>query len=198
MSYFAVTIDFWCRVDVQTSDKRLMERVRDSDMVAFRALFNRYQPIIFRRALCHTRQTDLSHDIVQETFVRIWEHRTTLRPHRSFLALALSISTNLVLDAAKHRKVRERLEGRILRPTLSDGDDPHEALELTMLEDELDAVINEGLGEKCRTVFLLSRFEGKSNREIAEFLGLSPKTVENQINHALKVLRKRLRSYLEG
>jgi RNA polymerase sigma-70 factor (ECF subfamily) len=185
-------------VEEQTSDMRLMERVRDSDMEAFRALFDRYQPIIFRQALFHTRQTDLSHDVVQETFVRIWERRTSLRPHRSFLALAMSISNNLVLDVAKHRKVRERLEGKIPRPTLSEGDDPHEALELTMLEDELVAVINEGLGEKCRTVFLLSRFEGKSNREIAELLGLSPKTVENQINHALKVLRKRLWRYIEG
>jgi len=174
-----------------------MEKVKDSDIEAFRTLFSRYQSVIFRQVLFQTRQTDLSHDIVQETFVRIWEHRASLRPHRSFLALALSISNNLIRDAIKHRKVRERLEGEVPRPVLSEGDDPYEALQLSMLEEELTAIIKEGLGEKCRTVFLLSRFEGMSNREIAELLGLSPKTVENQIHHALKVLRTKLGRYLK-
>ncbi len=183
-------------MEPQTSDMQLMEKVRDSDMEAFRALFDRYQPIIFRQALFHTHQTDLAHDIVQETFVRIWGHRSTLRPHHSFLALALSICHNLVLDAVKHRKVRERLDEEIPRPALSEGDDPHEALQRTMLEEKLATVINEELGEKCRTVFLLSRFEGMAHREIAELLGVSTKTVENQINHALKVLRKELHGYL--
>src|SRR5512133_3765014 len=142
-----------------------MERLRDSDEESFRILFERFQPIIFRQVLFRTHQTDLSHDIVQETFVKIWERRASLRPHHSFLALALSVSNNLVLDAVKHRKVRERLEEQIPRPPLSEGDDPHEALQRTMLEEELAAVINRELGEKCRTVFLLSRFEGMSNRE---------------------------------
>lgn len=174
----------------------LMEKVRDSDVEAFRDLFDRYQPILFRQALFYTRQSDFAHDIVQETFVRIWEHRATLRPHRSFLALALSICHNLVLDSAKHKKVRERLEKEIPRPALSEGDDPHEALQRIVLEEQLARVINEHLGEKCRTVFLLSKFERMGNREIADLLGVSPKTVENQINHALKVLRRRLRKYL--
>ncbi len=179
-----------------TSDMLLMEKVRDSDVGAFRDLFTRYQPVLFRQALFYTRQDDVAHDIVQETFVRIWERRASLRPHRSFLALSLSICHNLVLDLAKHKRVRERLEQEIPRPVLSEGDDPHEALQRLMLEEELARVIRDDLGEKCRTVFLLSRFERMTNREIAELLGISPKTVENQINHALKVLRSRLRRYL--
>ena len=65
-----------------------------------------------------------------------------------------------------------------------------------MLQERISAIINEDLPAKCRNVFRLSRLEGKSNREIADLLGLSVKTVENQINRALKVFRKRLRGYL--
>jgi RNA polymerase sigma-70 factor, ECF subfamily len=176
---------------------RLMERVKDSDTEAFRVLFDRYQPIMFRQVLFSTRQADPAHDIVQETFVRIWARRASLRPHQSFLALALSICHNLVLDSVKHRKVRERLEEEVPRPALSEGDDPYEALQRSLLEEQLSMVINENLGERCRTVFLLSRFEEMTHREIAELLGVSPKTVENQINHALKVLRRKLWRYLE-
>jgi RNA polymerase sigma-70 factor (ECF subfamily) len=162
-------------------------------MEAFRTLFERYQPVVFRQVLFQTRHVDLAHDIVQETFVRIWEHRTTLKPHLSFLAFALRISRNLVRDAARHRAVRERLQNAIPAPSLSEGDDPAEALQATTLEERLIEVINGELAEKCRRIFLLSRFEGMSNREIAELLGLSVRTVEHQINRALKVLRKQLK-----
>jgi RNA polymerase sigma-70 factor (ECF subfamily) len=135
----------------------------------------------------------MAHDIVQETFVRIWETRERLRPDLSFLALALRISGNLMLDAMRHRQMRERLRGQIPGPALSEGDDPEQAARLSALQEELGRVLNHELGERCRTIFLLSRFERMSNREIAGTLGISEKTVENQISHAMKVLRRRLR-----
>jgi RNA polymerase sigma-70 factor (ECF subfamily) len=166
-------------------------------MEAFRVLFDRYQPIIFRQALFRTREIDLSHDVVQETFLRIWERRSSLKPHLSFLAYALRISENIVRDTFRHRKTRQRLEGNIPPPALSVGDDPAESLQLTMLQEKLNAVINEGLPERCRLVFTLSRFEGKSNQEIADLLKISVKTVENQIGHALKVMRKKMKGYVK-
>jgi RNA polymerase sigma-19 factor, ECF subfamily len=174
-----------------TSDVQLLERLKDSDEEAFRALFHRYQPIVFRQVYFRTRQTDVSHDIVQETFVRIWERRAVLKPHLSFLAYAMRISGNLVRDAARHRAVRARVDGTIPPSPMSEGDDPLEAVQAAMLEERITAIIGT-LPEKCRRTFLLSRFEGKSNQEIAELLGLSVRTVEHQINHALKVLRKSL------
>lgn len=174
-------------------DSELIQRVRDSDREAFRILFEKYQPIVLRQVLSQTRELDPSHDIVQETFLRIWERRPFLKPHLSFPALAFRISGNLVRDAARHRRTRERLRGSVPPPALSEGDNPEEALELTMLTERLAAVIAK-LPLKCRTVFLLSRFERMGNSEIATLLGISVRTVENQINHALKVLRKRLGS----
>lgn len=178
------------------TETQLLEGVRDSDLEAFRTLFERYQPMVFRHALFRTRDTDLAHDIVQETFIRIWEHRLSLRPQLSILGYALRISENLIRDAFRRRRTHQRLEAEIPPPTMSAGDDPGEALQLAMLQEKLVAVINDNLPERCRMIFLLSRFEGKSNREIADLLGLSVKTVENQVNHALKVLRKRMRGYV--
>ena len=60
------------------------------------------------------------------------------------------------------------------------------------LEEELLRIVDEELGERCRMIFLLSRAGGKTNREIADMLQVKMKTVENQLTHALKVLRKRL------
>lgn len=179
------------------NEQDLIRRVSESDFEAFRELFNRYQPIVYRRNFFLTHDADLAHDIVQETFVRIWEKRRTLRKELSILALAFRISRNLVLDSARHRKVEERFRDRVPQPGLSEGDDPGEAAELSSLQEKLRKALNENLGERCRTIFLLSKFERMSTREIAVLLGIREKTVENQIAHALKVLRKRLAAYLE-
>jgi RNA polymerase sigma-70 factor (family 1) len=173
-------------------DRDLIRKVRESDTEAFRELFSRYQPVVFRHSLFRAHDVDLAHDIVQETFVRIWETRGRLRPDLSFLALALRIAGNLLLDAVRHRQMRERLRDQIPHPAPSEGDDPEEIARLSALQDQLRRILNDELGERCRTIFLLSRFERLSNGEIARILGIRVKTVENQISHALRVLRRRL------
>ena len=180
----------------RVTDSELLERVRDSDAEAFRTLFNQYQPLVFRHVLYQTRNVDLAHDIVQESFLRIWERRASLKPHLSIVAYLFRISGNLVRDDIKHRNVQRKLEHAIPPPTPSEGDDPEEALRMATLKRELVNAVNVSLPEKCRTIFLLSRMEGKSNKQIAELLGIATKTVENQLHHALKVLRKRLRGHV--
>ncbi len=155
-------------------------------------LFERYQPLLFRLILAQLHDSDHAHDVVQETFIRIWDHRASLDPDRPILAYALRITDNLIRDAARRRSVRERHQSDVPQPNRSEGDDPEQALEVLMLQEQIGSIISEDLPERCRSVFILSRFEGKSAGEIAALLGLSVKTVENQIGHALKVLRKRL------
>jgi RNA polymerase sigma-70 factor, ECF subfamily len=170
------------------TDAQLLEQVKNSDMEAFRSLFERYQPILFRQVVYQTRETDLAHDIVQQTFISVWEHRSSLQPHLSFLAYILRISRNLIIDTGKHQKIRDRIDAELPPPARSELDDPAEALQLTMLQEKIIALIND-LPRKCREIFLLSRFEGKTNREIANLLQLSVRTVEHQISNALKFLR---------
>jgi len=179
-------------VEDTSQDIALLTRVKDSDPDAFGELFRKYQPFVYRQVFFRVRDADTSHEIVQETFVRIWEHRTSLKPHLPFLALTLRVSRNLVRDLARHQSTRERLAQEIPAPSPSEGDDPAEALHLRILEQRIVEILNSRLGERCRTVFLLSRYEGKSHREIAEMLGITEKTVENQITRALNALRKGL------
>ncbi|MEK6650632.1 MAG: RNA polymerase sigma-70 factor [Bacteroidota bacterium] len=174
------------------SDTQLLERTRESDEEAFRLLFERYQPILFRTMLASVRDPDEAHDLVQETFVRVWQHRGSLRPGLPFLGYVLRIARNQLRDAAKRREVREKYASKIFQPSPSAGDDPDEALQLRLLEEALSDIVRTFLPDKCREVFLLSRLEGWTNAEIAERLGISPKTVENQITKALRIVRARL------
>lgn len=179
------------------SDDQLIKQLRDSGEAAFRLLFEKYQPIVFRNVFYSLGDRDTAHDIVQETFLRLWNNRAWLQPHLPLLAYLFRISRNLVRDHAKHRAVRVKSAENIPRASPSIGEDPEESLQLSMLEEKIDQTVRTKLPTKCREIFLLSRMEGMSNVEISVHLGISVKTVENQITRALKILRRNLAGYVQ-
>ncbi len=173
-------------------DRQLIERVRDSDQEAFRFLFEKYQPLLFRHIVYTLQDVDTAHDIVQETFVRVWKRRSSLQPDLPFLSLLFRIGRNLVLDAAKHTAVQKKYEAEVGNALLPGSHDPEEALHVKMLEERIVEIVRMRLSPRCREIFLLSRMEGMSHAEIGEQLGIGIKTVENQITRALNALRKYL------
>jgi len=182
---------------VNRTDEQLLSATKSSDMEAFRLLFERYQPMLFRSLSYRTRDAELAHDLIQETFLRVWVHRTSLNPALPLFPYLLRISGNLLKDHYKHEQVVERHQAEALRfPQTEAVETQEQQLFRAELEEKINDVVERRLGERCRTVFLLSRIEGKSNREIAQLLGISQKTVENQITHALKIVRKALARFL--
>jgi RNA polymerase sigma-70 factor (ECF subfamily) len=93
-------------------------------------------------------------------------------------------------------EVRYRHEELIPEYGKSHFDDPELINQANILQEEIQSIVNDQLPDKCRSIFILSRIEGKTNPEIAELLDLSVRTVENQIYRALKVLKKNLKNYL--
>jgi RNA polymerase sigma-70 factor (ECF subfamily) len=178
------------------NDVQAIERVRHSDHEAFRLLFEKYQPILFRNLLYTLGDGDTAHDIVQETFVRVWQHRSSLQPELPFLTYLFHISRNLVRDRARRSTVRRGFETDIPAILLPTKDDPEGLLQDSMLQEALAEAIRTKLPSRCREIFLLSRMEGMSHAEISRHLGITVKTVENQITRALKILRRSLRWYL--
>jgi RNA polymerase sigma factor (sigma-70 family) len=183
-------------VNEEPTDTALMERVRASDAEAFRVLFFRYQPAVYRQALFHLGDANQAHDVVQETFLRIWERRGALRPELSFPGLAMRTGGNICLDILRRKGTHSRLKGDLPPPEPSAGDDPEQALRIKVIETELARVVTTRLPERARMAFVLCRLEGKSYRDAAEILGITEKTIENHMNAALKVIRKELQHLL--
>jgi len=171
----------------------LIQKITFSDEEAFKVLFFKYQPLLFKFIYFKTNNYNLSQDIVQETFVRVWFKRTTLKPQWSFFSYLSKISGNLLKDHFKHIRVQDKNKEFVQQINSSLNDNPEQALDFNILLEQIHTVANKYLSETDRAIFFLSRFEGKSNREIADLLNIQKKKVENHIYSALKMLQKKLK-----
>ena len=181
---------------MKESEQDLLKKVKNSDKSAFHQLFSNFYDNLFRFVLYKVKDSDLAEDISQETFLRVSKRRSDLVPEKSFFSLIARISTNLCYDHFRHSAVRKRHEDQIPEYGKSHFDDPEKMNQAKMLEEEIQRIVNEKLPYKCKTIFILSRMESRTNPEIAEMLELSIRTVENQIYRALKILKKNLGNYL--
>lgn len=181
---------------MSTDEKQLLKKVIKADQIAFRQLFNLYFDTLYRFVIYRVKDDNLAQDIVQETFLRVWNNRNQLDPEKSFFSLIAKIGANLCNDHFRHQEVRTRHKELIPKPEPSRFDDPQGSLEYMELREAINRAVYERLPDKCRDIFVLSRMEELGNQEIADILNLSRRTVENQLYRALKILKKHLKNYL--
>ena len=132
-------------------------------------------------------------EMVQNVFYKLWERKSEVRIEQSVAAYLYRAVYNESLNYLRHNKVKATYQDHALRNSGEGaGTDP---ATLRELQQKIDATIN-GLPEQCRTIFQMSRFEDLKYRTIADRLGISVKTVENQMGKALRILRSKLVDYL--
>jgi RNA polymerase sigma-70 factor, ECF subfamily len=137
-------------------------------------------------------------DIVQDMFVKLWSDQSLVIT-KSLNALLFTTIRNRCLQQLEKEKVRnkyvESTKLKLQTEELQFYMDERSSMIEQELEDKLNGVLNT-LPERCRQIFVLSRFENKKNREIAEELNISVKAVEKQISKALSTIRTEMKDYL--
>lgn len=137
----------------------------------------------------------MAEELVQNVFCRLWEKRAGITVETSLGAYLYRSVYHESLNYLKHLKVREAY-GAYARSQLNSAVD---SAEKKVLVSDLEKRLNEALTnlpQQCRTIFQMSRFEELKYQEIADRLGLSIKTVENQMGKALRILRSKLSEFL--
>ena len=181
---------------MQQAEKILIENVKHSDKDSFKRLYLQYHSVLFRFVVSRVGDEDIAEDIVQDTFVRVWKIRQSLMSDKSFFSLIAKISSNLSKDHFKHEAVRLKQKKNITEIYNQQSDNPDKQLETQFIQKNILNVVHQYLPLKQRTIFLLSLIEGKTNQEISEMLGISQRTVENQLYRSLKTLRKKIKRIL--
>ncbi len=140
----------------------------------------------------YTADIDSAQEIVQAVFVKIYEKRSELAISGSFKAYLYTSIRNTALNNIKQMQTRQAIE---VAQASSDEVSIFEASETEMDDrwNALEKAIAE-LPTQCGNIFRLSRFKQLKNKEIAEQLGISIRTVETQISKALRILRERFKS----
>lgn len=172
----------------------ILTRLRANDKSVLKELFQAYYPSVCKTIHRFIRDKNLVEDLAQEVFLRFWQKRQKLNITSSVKAYLHRMAVN---EALAYLRKNKRYQEEEFTPAIASGEEAgaEEQYLYSELEDHIKAAIN-SLPPKCRTVFQLSRFEELTYKEIAEKMDISVKTVENQMGKALKVLRKKLQSYL--
>lgn len=174
------------------TEKELVKKLKEGDSFAFEVLFYKYRNKVKGFAIKLVPAQIDPEEIVQEVFVKLWLKKEAVDPEKDFQSYLFSIAKHLVLDhlkSAVNRKlyyVGEHFQQDLLAD---------EGIEHSITEDaeaKLQKLINK-IPERRREIFLLSRFEGLSYKQIAERLNISENTVDSQIRNALAFLRKEFR-----
>ncbi len=172
------------------SEGDLLDALREGDQAAFDEIYQRYWAGMFRSAYALLKDRDASLDVLQEIFIWLWQHREDVEIVSSLKAyLSSSVyykAANYIRQGKIRRAFFEELKTMRIEQT---EEDQIEIKELASLIKQHTS----RLPEKCRQVYYLSRNEHLSNKEIAEKMGISVKTVENQMTIALRRLRASLK-----
>lgn len=176
------------------ADRELQQRLRAGDEGAFDSLFRTHYAHLVRMAESIVRESSLAEEIAQEVMLELWRRRESLEVEQSFRAYLIRSTRNRALNYVRHQQVvaREAAIASLDSPSSPSGEDE-------MLGAELEGAIREaidGLPEKAREVFRLSREQNLKYAEIAAVLEVSVKTVEKRMGQALAELRLRLAAWL--
>ena len=184
------------------NDTELLEQLRKDDEIAFKVIFNKYYSRLYYFILEFISLDDISENIVQDTFLTLWNKRHELKNNSNLGAYLFSVAKNNCLYKLRDRRYQQKLfpinslsqdEMEINMDVLNTVDSSNYTF------DEIDRIIKQTLEElppQCKKIFMLSRFEERKNREIAEELNISVKVVEKHISKGLKRFKASLNEYL--
>lgn len=176
-------------------DEELYALFKQGDKKAFMEIFERYYSLLIIYADKRLKNRPEAEDVVQEVYTSLWNRRDTVQIESSLASYLYRAVRYQILDIFTHKKVEDRYLAS-LEPYAASFS---EQTDYRVREKEIMEIIDrqiELLPTKMREVFLLSRRENLSHREIAEVLGTTEENVARHITRALKVLRTKLGLFL--
>jgi RNA polymerase sigma-70 factor (family 1) len=172
-------------------DIELVSKLQKGDVEAFDLVYAKYAGKLYGFSFKYLKSAAESEELVQSVFLKVWENHKTLRKESSFKSYLFTIAYNEICNTFKRRKhlqvfVTEQMQGNSLSSSETD-----ELLNYNSTLVQLNEIIAK-LPDRQRDIFLKSRQDGKTNKEIAAELGLSSGTVDNYISESLKFIRTNL------
>tara|TARA_R110000868_G_scaffold291467_1_gene551831 strand:+ start:112 stop:681 length:570 start_codon:yes stop_codon:yes gene_type:complete len=177
-------------------DKAMVNAIQSGDRKAFSRIVESYYDDVYWYAKSLSRDEALAKDMVQEAFLKLWKKRKKVKEGTVIKGwLYKSVKNNFLDYIKKYKRETRFLEITYLETLdfiVSKENETDLKRKVGIIEKEIEQLPN-----KCNKVFNLSKKEGLTNNEIADYLGISIKTVEGHLTKALKILRKKLKEKIQ-
>jgi RNA polymerase sigma-70 factor, ECF subfamily len=172
--------------------EKIIQQLFNDDKTALEELFNYFYPRLYNFSRAFLKLEEGIDDILQEVFLKIWVNRRNIRSADTFNSYIFTITRNLLLNELRSRLNEQKTRDKIFKLSVAEEFLLSEQIEYQEMKEKVDQMVAT-LPERQREVFLLSRKEGLSYKEIATKLNIAEKTVEYHISQAIGVIKKKMR-----
>ena len=173
------------------SDKELIRKLKKGDIEAFNRIFYAYSSKLYHFAYGYLKSKEDAEEMVQEIFSKIWDKRTDIKEEYEFRSYLFSIAFNYIKKYFRSKALINKYTEFAAINDL-ESEQIQEDVNYASLKSRVDQLVGQ-MPEKRKVVFFKSRIEGKNSKEIAVEMNISPSTVENHLNQALRFLRQHLK-----
>ena len=173
------------------NDIDLIKKLQKGDTEAFDKIYKKYAGKLYLFAMKYLRSADEAGELVQSVFLKVWENHKKLKEESSFKSFLFTIAYNNICKLFRRRYYLKQFINETLNEKSETSTETEEKIDYQSTLNRIMQIVDK-LPERQKTIFLKSRQEGKTTKEIAKELKLSPGTVDNYISEAIKFIRSRL------
>ena len=169
-------------------DHMLLSRIREGDEAAFAIFYEQHWTSIHRFVMKYVKCRDLSDDVTQDIFIRLWEGRADLPEIASLRSYLFIVARNAAFNFLKKASVQENLKEKIVLAAVESSNPTEDNLLSAEYLDHLKRAV-ETLPVQTQKIFKLCREEEKSYQEVSQMLGISRDAVKKHMVRSMKLLR---------
>lgn len=178
-------------------EKEELELLRNVSMQSFENLYHRYSGKLYNFVMKLSKgDTYIAEELVQRTFIKVWETKEYVNPDKSFISYLCTIAKNMLLNEYEHQTVQYIYHAYVKLNLMDIDSSTEKEVDKDLLEEYIN-ILAENLPPKRKEIFVLSRKEGFSNKEISKQLNISESTIETQLSKALAFMKNQLEKHYE-
>ena len=179
------------------TEKEELELLRNASKQSFENLYRQYSGKLYNFVMkVSNGDKYIAEELVQRTFIKIWETKEYIDPDKSFISYLCTIAKNMLLNEYEHQTIQFIYQEYIKVKTSDIEYNTEKEVDKNLLEEYIDKLTDK-LPPKRKEIFILSRKKGLSNKMIAQQLNISESTIETQLSKALAFMKTQLQSHYD-